>query len=203
MSKGYRARSRRGFSLVELMMVVLIMLAIAAIAIPQISTFISGYRLRSTMSQIAGLVQQQRVLAVRSNATIGARSTMVGTRMLAYVDINANSTADSGEPQVLMPTSITFDGTGHPGDAVNGATNYISTVPLLFNARGLPCVVQASGLCQNLDQTGGGGSPRQVGYVYYIKDSGILGVRNWGAITITPAGRVRLWVWNGASYSQQ
>lgn len=199
---GMSLSQRRGFSLVELMVTVFIMLAVAAIAIPQISTAISDYRLKTSMSQMSGMLQSARINAVKSNVTVGmvSPSTTDNGRSYAYADVNGNGSYDTGEPLVEFPLNISVQYGGYPGDATTNLGYTPQTVAASklpkFNARGLPCVVPPSGtLCQNNDGT------NQVGYVLYLRNQKTFGVSGWGAVTITPSGRIRTWFYNGSSYS--
>ena len=201
MMKARRIRSHRGFSLIELLVVVAIMMAVAAVALPSFLSFISTYKLRSTLQQTSGMLQQMRMQAVRLNKNIKVQTTTMGTQTVGYADVNGNGAWDKNtvppEPAVLFPTDITVTSTGHPGNATTslGFTPQTgSGVMPQFNARGLPCVMAGS-VCQNFDASG------QVGFVVYVRNQSSGGGVSWGAITITPAGRVRSWLWNGTAYT--
>jgi Tfp pilus assembly protein FimT len=187
-------------------MVVAILLAIAAFAIPNFLSAVSDYRLKSTMSQVAGLVQQQRMTAVRLNATYRLLNTTSGRTIVWFeppttANPSGNGQWDSGEPMVELPGTVKIQNTGFPGDAalaakINNVQSPSSAV-VQFNARGLPCVV-VSGACSNKDSSG-----NQVGFVVYFQGTSTYGKPMWGALTITPAGRVRSWFWDGSAYNAQ
>lgn len=191
-------KNRRGFSLLELVVVLGIMLSVSAIAMPRFISFVSLYRLRNTMSQGAGFLQQVRIQAVRLNTTLSVTPGTANGETIAWANLPGGSANyDAGEPFFQLPRGIVVNNTGHPGDATTGL-GYTPQPPtsavIQFNARGLPCVGTP---CANFDGT------NQVGFVVYFQNTGIFGVSNWGAITVTPAGRIRTWVWNGTSYSGQ
>lgn len=201
-------RKRRGFSLLELMIVVIIMLAVAAIAIPSFTTYISTYRLRGAMTDVAGMLQQMRMEAVKRNTTLAVSTDTAGT--MAWVNLPTaagTSNWDAGEPFVLLPRNISAQSSGYPGsNTLETSLGYTkqditSSSPLRFNTRGLPCVIDTSvsPICENYNVS----TSQQVGYVLYFRNDGAYGVPGWGAITITPAGRIRTWLWNGSSYSGQ
>jgi prepilin-type N-terminal cleavage/methylation domain-containing protein len=197
-----RFQSRRGFSLVELIMVMAIMLAIAAIALPRFVTFVSNYQLKAGLTGVSGVLQQTRMLAVKKNSHIKMRTYTANNRTFVYGDLDDNSSRSNGEPVTQLPTKVSIQTSGNPGDATT-IPNFAaesSSVDVQFNSRGLPCVM-ISGICQNLNTTA---SPvRNVGFVIYVQNTGRFGVSQWGAVTVTPAGRIQTWVWNGGSYSQQ
>lgn len=203
MPKAFHGKTGRGFSLIELIVVLLIMLAVSAIAMPRFVTYVSTYRLKASMNQVAGLLQQQRMTAIRLNIPLAVVPTTTNGQDAGYVDVDGDSTWDSTEPGVVLPRSIQVTSAGHPGDATTGLDFTPETgtgVVPRFNARGLPCVI-ISGACQNYDTSA---SPAQlVGFVLYFKNSGVFGVPNWGAITVAPTGRIRTWIWNGTTYSGQ
>ena len=74
--------STRGFSLIELLIVVFVVLVIAGIAIPNILTAVANIRLRASAGDLAGLMQQARILAAKNNATYAVR---YGTRNGAQI----------------------------------------------------------------------------------------------------------------------
>lgn len=199
---------RSGFTLLEMVMVIAIMLAIAAYAIPTFLSAVSDYRLKNTMSQVAGLLQQQRMTAVRLNETYRLLNATSGGRTIAWFErlTTANPAGngqwDSGEPIVEFPSSVKIQNSGFPGDATSSSAANISNVQppstavVQFNARGLPCVGTTP--CSILD-----GSLHPVGFVVYFQGTSNYGRNIWGAVTITPAGRVRTWFWNGSAYSAQ
>jgi prepilin-type N-terminal cleavage/methylation domain-containing protein len=198
-----RIRSRSGFSLVELIMVMAIMLAIAAIALPRFITAVSDYQLKSAMSQAAGLLQQQRMKAVALNTTLQLTpGTKDNGRSYAWVDLAGGTAAYAvPDPIVELPKNISVVSSGYPGDATTGL-NYtaqnVSSAVIKFNARGLPCV-GTGGACANSITVGS--TTQQVGFVLYFKNDKSFGVSSWGAVTITPAGRIRSWFYNGSTYS--
>ena len=58
-----KSDDRCGFSLIELMIVLVISLVVAAFALPNITGAITSMRLRSSVSSIAGVLQETRILA--------------------------------------------------------------------------------------------------------------------------------------------
>jgi len=212
MNKYFQPRTAcksHGFSLIELMIVLVISLVVAAFAMPSIAGAITTMRLRSAMSSIAGILQETRIMAVKSNKFDVARNTTYVGANLFYTDLNFNNayTPAAGiiaaEPNVQVVAGVTYQTTpptAFPYATLIGPT--LLTSPTVFNvgfnARGLPCT-----------PTGGSpvtGTPAScftdgtVGYLMYFKIAGSFG-DNWSAISVTPAGRIRTWILNGTHWN--
>ena len=120
------------------------MLAVAAIAMPKFVTFVSTYQLKSALNSVAGTLQQTRIIAVRKNKYYQFNYAMPASRQYVFAEtVNANSTWDSGEPGAALPSKVTIQTTGFPGNATTtpNFTAQASSVAIQFNSRGLPCLV--------------------------------------------------------------
>ncbi len=58
-----------GFSLIELLIVVFVVMVVAAIAVPNVLLAVANLRLRSSAGDLAGLMQQARIMAAKNNPT--------------------------------------------------------------------------------------------------------------------------------------
>lgn len=191
--------SRRGFSMLELVIVVAIMVVITALATPYFLNMVSSNKLRSALSRTSGMLQQARMQAARTNKTVEIKTATANSTTLGYADFDGDAVWDSTEPSVMLAHEVTIGSSGHPGDATSGlgftAQSGTGVMPK-FNSRGLPCVTSGA-MCQNFDGT------NQVGYVIYFQSTNSYGAPRWGAVTITPAGRIRTWLWSGSAYIGQ
>lgn len=192
-------RDQMGFSLLEIMIVVGIGLIVTAVGLPRMTTAIANMKLRSSMTTVSGLLQNTRMLAVKKNKSQMAchfNRTAMPYSLVYYVKDAANTcpSLSNGDTQVEMEAPITpYDApTGSPAPSViaNSQMGLLAdpeTSTPSFNSRGLPCLY-SSGTCSN------------VAFIKYFKDNRIGGSGGWAAISITPAGRIKRWFWNGSSW---
>lgn len=181
-----------GFSLVELTVVVSILLVVGAIFTPAVMTVVANARLRGGITSLSGILQSCRMTAVKQNRTMSVHYTVISHGPLAYVKeaTVSSPTVASTDPQVELGAPVTLvstlTGPGAPGVALDSAILGFTpaTSDASFNPRGSPCTY-SSGSCTNS------------GFVYYLTDSRPLGKSGWAAVTISPAGRIQKWFWNG------
>jgi len=220
-------RKERGFSLIEMMVVLAIMLVIAAYAVPNISAAIGNVQLRGAGAEIASLVQQTRILAAKQNRTFTMRSCnydapthscTTGAMIVYYVDTyplgspkNGDSTWENNsvaqEPAVEDTSNVVLASGADLADPeplnfeANSSTLLGYTQPisdtssgfqLSFNPRGLPCAYASSTatVCTTS------------GFLYFFwRAAPVTTSKQWIALTVTPAGRVREWSWDGSKWN--
>src|SRR5260370_17469839 len=79
-----RRKKDRGFSLIEMIIVAVIIMILAAITVPRILNTISDAKLRYFATNYTGLLQSARMQAVRKNAFYMVQSTALPTAGTAY-----------------------------------------------------------------------------------------------------------------------
>jgi hypothetical protein len=162
---------------------------------------IANAKMRASMTSVSGLLQNTRMMAVQENTTKTARHfsrTSAPFSLVYYVktawDTNPVQTSDS---QIEMEAPITPyaapTGTGAP-PAISNTALGMSASPLTadpsFNSRGLPC------------NYSGGTCATNVGVIRYFKDNRVSTAGGgWSAISISPAGRIKRWFWNGSAWT--
>jgi type II secretion system protein H len=117
-----RYRDRRGgYTLAELLVVIVIMGIIASIAVPRLSTFIRHLSARSAVSKVVSDLTLARTQAVREGRTVSLTVTGTGTyrvtvdqganpaRVLKTVNVSGTQKNVSLTPN---PTTIAFDPRG-------------------------------------------------------------------------------------------
>jgi prepilin-type N-terminal cleavage/methylation domain-containing protein len=197
---GKKQARMRGFSMTELAVVVLIILIVAAIAIPNMVKSWYDSQLRSSAFELSDMIQQARMLAEKKNTTVTIRYQTTNNVQQAYIDQNNDGARQSTEPIIDLGRQFTM-ASGAPGGSSGNPSSYVlvgdtsngtpcdNTCTLGFSARGLPCSY-SSGTCS---------TPAASYFVYYITDNQTN--KGWAAVVVTKAGRSNGLVWNGASWN--
>ena len=105
-----RRSPQNGFSLVELVLSLAVLLVITAVAIPVVVRSLSVYQLNSTASQLSGMLKFAKFDAIRQNTPVSCQIQWKasGANWLVWVDSNGNGVADGAEPQMFIGGSFTL-----------------------------------------------------------------------------------------------
>jgi prepilin-type N-terminal cleavage/methylation domain-containing protein len=198
------AQTSRGFTLLELVVVLAISLVIAGIAVPNMVQTWYGLQLRASAGEVADLMQRARMQAARANITPGLpiRYQVANGVQQVFVDYNNNGVWDKGganpEPgadlaRITAAASAPGGGAGTPSAFVDNMDTTAgppcdNTCTLAFSPRGLPC-----NLVGNACPT-----PSPSYFVYYFQDGRPNG---WVAVLVSKAGRTRVLLWNGTTWN--
>ena len=202
MTSGNAARNcNRGFSLIELLIVVAIGTIAAAMALSLVSNAVNQIHLSSSATDYANLLQRARMRAVQDDTYYQIQTQTLSGDPIAYVDINKNGSYDTGEPMMVFASGVT-DKAQSAGPALANLKSLFlpsgsvaqgslqSTMIPIFGPRGLPCVVSGSA-CPYLDA---GGKP--FSYLLFIQNTQN---NRWEAVTLNPAARIREWAYDTKS----
>jgi prepilin-type N-terminal cleavage/methylation domain-containing protein len=192
-------KGEHGFSLLELIVVVTVILILAGVLVPLSVNAISSVKLHYVAVDLTGLIQSARIQAVRKNKFYSlAQTQLTGGSTGYFVDLSApphTGLLATGDPLLSVGSATVFAGTG------SGApleSNFVASLNFAMNpglptmdARGLPCVIAVSDL--TCTETPG------LGFVLFVSNQGAFGNTNWASVVVTPSGRVQVWSYNGGA----
>jgi Tfp pilus assembly protein FimT len=216
---GFNCSRRRqaGFSIVELCFVTVITLIIVGAAVPKVMTSLRMAKFYGAMSDFSGLLQTARIYAIRDNRfySIYLLASSGTTPQESYVDMlpkgttgasgNGGTSVLTGDPLVTIPSEVTKQAAANAPNTSNLETQLLPSntpvtptdstlTPITFGPRGLPCVIvniTGGSVCNSL------GGP--AAYWIFFQDNL---TSNWGAVTVTPAGRIQKWYYTGSAWQK-
>jgi type IV fimbrial biogenesis protein FimT len=145
-SRTHRGHSR-GFSIVELVVSLCVLLILTAIAIPSLMQSFRTYQLNDAAARLSDLLKFARFEAVRRNTAVTLRIFQLpSNNWILWTDSNNNGTADPTEKQVLITGFATLLPAGAPPNtgsitATLGPVTALTTISgsntsVSFDARG-------------------------------------------------------------------
>ena len=217
-----RRTRQKGFSLLELLICLVVMMVVTVAAFPTINKTLQIFKLQSSAQDVATLLQRARILAVRNNTTYSILFTApVNGFQEACIDTNWNGVCDPTEPNVALARNVSLvtDGSGvSPAQITCGALttncpagftglNYQqqgANVPASYNDRGLPCI----GTPANAEPLPNNTACKELvnntptGFLYKFQYQGANGT-TYAAVTVTPSALVGVWLYSGTAWGQQ
>lgn len=198
-----------GFSLLELAIGLSVAMILAAVMIVNVQGAVRGVRLSESAANYANLLQQARIRAVRDDRFYTVLTvTPAGGAPYAFVDLQGTGVLAAGDPMQAFAAGVVPQPFASgpslanlkaqflpPGPSAQNTVN--STLPgPTFGPRGLPCAPVAG--------AGGSTSCPYLTPPNYTPTSFITFMQQsqsgkWQAVTVTPAGRIRQWAYDGTS----
>lgn len=197
-------KSRAGFSLTELVVVLAIMLVVSGLSFPSISRTIDESRLNSAAEQLASFYAQGRIRATQdNNYYILPLFRTVNHPSNICLDLDGDGICSGTEPQAQLPSGVNLSNTGLPVEMDAAAfgfgaftktetsTGYsaqgIQEAGLAWNSVGLPC--------QRVSSTSPCSGP--VAWIQYLQLRRSTGDILYAAVTVNCAGSVKIWHYRG------
>jgi len=182
-----------GFSLLEVVIVMGIIVAMTAAVIPNINSSIQNYRLYASAQEIASQMQSARLRAVRGNAMCTFLMSASGRQF--GIDLDGDGSISSSADVVLnLNNNVSFSNLSTPPITSAVTLSNGTKTGIGFTPRGMLTAVASSGLPDynpaNLAASG---------YAIYLSNT----QNHSAAITVSPLGRVRTWTstsTNGATW---
>lgn len=181
-------RIAAGFSMIELVMSICVMLILTALAIPSLMRSVRTYQLNSAAAGVSDMLKLTRFEAVRRNTQINFLIQAQGTGWLVGSDSNNNGVLDPTEKQQAVagfPTLLPA-GTAPPPNAISAALGG-AALTTLSGANGKVTFDARGALRQGI-----GGQVVSNVYVFYVgnandPDSG------YRAVVLLPSGAIQIW----------
>jgi len=181
-----KRRLARGFSLVELLVSVFILVVLAAISVPTLLQAYRSYQLSDAASKLSGMMKTTRFSAIRKNTPINCQIRQNGTSWTVWSDLDGDNNVETTEPQILITGLVQMLGSGSvpPPNAIVTAVGAAS--PAIK-------VLSPGNATVKFDQRG---ARKFAGAdsvdVFYLGNPAIadLGFR---AIVLLPSGTVQVW----------
>jgi prepilin-type N-terminal cleavage/methylation domain-containing protein len=195
---------RNGFSLVELVLSLAVLLVITTLAIPVVVRSLQTYQLNSTASQLAGMLKFTKFDAIRQNTHVSFQIVQSGTNWIVWADSNGDNIPDGAEPQMVIP--IAGNDTLLPQSSVPSPSPIAATLGSGGNT--LPWTVQSgSNASVMFDQrgvvvSGAGGAVVSTVYALYLGNPNDPNAGYRAVITL-PSGAVQVWTSSSAGNWQR
>jgi len=209
LDKAITPRKTSGFSMLELIIVVAIIMIVAAITVEVVQKAAQSMRLQESAISYSGLLQQARIRAVKDDKYYTVLTTTGGTTdPTAFIDIAGTGVYAPGDPMMVFPSGVSPMAFSSGPSLANLEAQFLPPDPssLLtlnttapgpsFGPRGLPCTPSSSGPSGTCPYLTPAGIPTS--YVAFLQN-GQSG--KWEAVTVTPAGRIRQWAYDSGTWS--
>lgn len=199
----------RGFSLLELLIAIAILMVVASITLEFVQKAAHTMRLRESAINYSNLLQQARLRAVHDDkyyTVLTATGGVNGT--IAFIDVMGTGNYVQGDPMMPFSAGVIAVPFGSGPALTNleaqflpnnsSAVLTVNTTALgpSFGPRGLPCTPTSGGGGGTCPYLSTAGVPTS--YITFLQNTQD---QSWEAVTVTPAGRIRQWRYDGSAWS--
>lgn len=185
------------------MIVIAIIVCVSVVSLPTMFHVIADVRTRSTMASLSSIVQECRSYAIKTNKIMTVHFTIQNGQSVAYIqDAAAPASLANAEQRKVAFLGMGVTKATTPGPPAmtalqmwQSSTATINTNEISFNSRGLPCYYDATTTPPSCDPS------LNYGFIYYFTYQPPYGANGWTGLSVSPAGRIKSWMWNGAKWS--
>lgn len=179
-----------GFTLTEMIVVLAIILAVAGMAIPNLTRAIDASRIKGSAQSLAAAYQDARIRATQNDTSYQVLISPPGISPAQIcIDLDRDGTCSAGDPVTTFPAQVKVSNLGVPvplGLAQLHFPTITTEQPapanLTWNSVGLPC-----------QRTSSTSACTAVGWVQHLQLLGANGDVMYAAVTVSPTGRVKTW----------
>jgi len=191
-----KSRHARGFSLVELLVVLLIVMIVSGIALPQVVATLRSYQVSAAASQVADAIKFSRFEAIRRNTTMSFLASPLGARWALGTDSNGNGALDVSERQYEITGNVTLlTAAGVPtSNTLAAALNVPAITVISANAATKIIAFDPRGAI-NFPASAGGVTTVYALYVGPVYQS----TQDYRAVVVMPSGITQIWAGNASS----
>lgn len=188
-------KKRQGFTLLEVLIVIVVIAVLSALTVPRMVTAVNDISLRYVASDLSGLLQSARIQAVRTNVSQAVMAGTLPNGMPAYY-IDKTTAAGYTVGDTILPISPKYTVWRGAGSGAPNETAFLTSLnftvdpaadPPSFSARGLPCI-GVSPCVPILGQ----------GFVMFVSRPGIIGNVPWTAVVVNPSAHIQIWTCDSA-----
>lgn len=176
----------RGFSMVELVIVLAVIMVITAVSLPYFIQAFGTYQLNDAATQVAGILKFTRYQAIRTNAPMSMQIRQITSpraQTNIWTDSNGDGVEQATEKQVLLDDNIVLDPSSVPPN-----TSGLATAVGVSALTAVPFSTTSGAV--TFDQRGAV-TPASVG-VLYVGNSA-LATYGYRAVILFPSGSVQIW----------
>jgi prepilin-type N-terminal cleavage/methylation domain-containing protein len=191
-----KSRHAKGFSMVELLVVVAIVMVISGMAVPQITTTLRTYQVTSAASQVADAIKFSRFEAIRRNSAMSFLASWSGVRWGVGTDSNGDGILQASERQYEITGNVTLLTAAGVPTSINlpGALN-VPAITVLSGSSATKAIAFDPRGAVNFAASAGGVTTV---YVLYVGPTS-LSTQDYRAVVVMPSGLTQVWAGNAAN----
>jgi Tfp pilus assembly protein FimT len=191
-----KSRHVEGFSLVEVLVVLLIIMIVSGIAVPQVVATLRSYQVSAAASQVADAIKFTRFEAIRRNSNTSFLASPLGAKWAVGTDSNGNTTLDVSERQYQITGNITLlNAAGVPTSGTLAAALNVPAIRVISASASTKTIFFDPRGAVNFAISSGGTATVYVLYVAPVYQS----TSDYRAVVVMPSGITQIWAGNATS----